>query len=194
MKQFKLLSYIVIAMFIFGVVSAEEMHDFSAAKNIIDNKVPCSELSQGDLEELGDYYMEQMHPGDAHEVMDQMMGGEGSESLQRMHINMGLRFYCGDESATGNSMMGSGMMMGGGNGMMGGGNYYQPSSSMWNTSPLGSLFNGWLVWLLLIGLIIFLVVSLVNKKDSDTPLRNLKNRFAKGEITAKEYHQIKKEL
>ena len=70
--------------------------------------------------------MEQMHPGEQHELMDKMMGGEGSESLRQAHIFMARRWYCGD--AVGMGMMG--MMMGGnvgmgggvmGSGMMGGG-------------------------------------------------------------------------
>src|SRR3989338_9381974 len=89
------------------LVHGEE--DFTEAESIIEQKVPCENLSDDQLEKLGDYYMEQMHPGEAHELMDERMGGEGSESLKQMHISMGQRFYCGT-AGNYSGMMGSGMM------------------------------------------------------------------------------------
>lgn len=112
-----------------GLVLAHGEEDFAAAEEIIDQKIACEDLSEDDLELIGDYYMEQMHPGEAHEAMDEMMGGEGSESLRQMHINMARSFYCGEHDAMGpqsmqtmmsGGMMGNNMMMGGmmGNNMM----------------------------------------------------------------------------
>lgn len=75
-----------------------------------------SEMSDDNWERLGDAVMELQHPGQAHEAMDSMMGGEGSESLRQMHINMG-KAYLGYGS--GNNSYGPGMM---GGGMMGYGN------------------------------------------------------------------------
>lgn len=72
---------------------------FPRAEEILDQQVPCEELSESDLEELGDYYMEQMHPGEAHERMDAMMGGEGTEELRQAHVSMGIRGYCGTDYA-----------------------------------------------------------------------------------------------
>ncbi len=91
------------------------------AKRIIDANVSCDRLTDDQFEALGEYYMEQMHPGEAHERMDRMMSRMmGEEGLRRMHINMGKRMYC---SSTGGGMMGGGMMgntSSPGNGMMGG--------------------------------------------------------------------------
>ena len=74
-------------------------------------EVSCDEISEDDLEQLGDAVMEQQHPGEAHEVMDRMMGGEGSESLRQVHIRMGSRYLgCGTSYSQG--MMTGGSMMG----------------------------------------------------------------------------------
>ena len=103
-----------------GIVYADA-EEFAEAKKIIDAKTPCSKLTENELEMIGDYLMEQMHPGEAHEAMDKMMGGEGSESLRLVHIAMAKRLYCNDASGSANyGMMGYGMMgMGSGQGMVG---------------------------------------------------------------------------
>ena len=92
------------------------MEDFAEAKKLIDAKTPCSKLTENQLEILGEYYMEQMHPGESHELMHQMMGlKEGSEAEEQFHINMAKSIYCGETNAFGSGgMMGGGMM-----GMMG---------------------------------------------------------------------------
>ncbi|MFH1391882.1 MAG: hypothetical protein ABIH20_06225 [Candidatus Diapherotrites archaeon] len=104
---------------------ADSGHDFSEAEAIVSQKTPCESLSQEQLASVGDYYMEQIHPGEQHESMDAMMGGEGSESLKQMHIAMTYRFYCSglsDEANQYYGMMGSGYSNYGmmGSGMMGG--------------------------------------------------------------------------
>ncbi len=151
-----LLALLVLAL---PAVAADGDHgDFSEALGIIESQQACGELTEAQFELLGDYYMELMHPGEAHEAMDAMMGGEGSEPLRLMHIRMGQNFYCGESSGMGSgmmSMMGGGMM--GNYGMMGGG--------------YGMMGSGWSVWgvlytLLLVGLVIavFLLAALLYKK------------------------------
>src|SRR3989344_4740227 len=93
--------------------------EINEVKSLIDSKVSCKSLSDSQLEIMGEYYMEQMHPGESHELMHQMMGlKEGSEAEEQFHISMAKSIYCGETNAFGSGMMGRGMMMGGGN-MMG---------------------------------------------------------------------------
>ncbi len=58
---------------------------------------------------------------------------------------------------------------------------------------------GFLFMLLFLVAVIWLVVTLINstqynKKDSSDSLAILKNRFAKGEITKKQFEEMKKEI
>ena len=58
---------------------------------------------------------------------------------------------------------------------------------------------GFIFMLLFWGVIIWLIVTLINsvqsnKKEDSDPLTILKKRFAKGEITKKEFEKMKKEV
>jgi hypothetical protein len=69
-------------------------------------------LSDADLEEGGEAVMNIMYSDPRqHEIMDDMMGGEGSRSLARMHRRMGSNYLSGNAY---------GMMGVGRRGMMGG--------------------------------------------------------------------------
>ena len=190
----KIMAVTLFIVFMSSVLAQEE-HDFTETKRLIDSGISCNNLTNEQLEEMGDYYMEQMHPGEAHELMDNMMGGEGSESLKQVHINMARRLYCDENVYIGYGMMGSGGMMGMMNGVGGGmmGNY-QPYYSYSN-------YGYWnLFWIVFLVAAIILIALLVYKfgirrgASSETPLSILKKRFAKGEITRKQFDEMKKEM
>jgi len=206
-----------------SLVSAHE-HNFAETKQLIDSGISCDKLTDEQLESIGDYYMEQMHPGEAHEMMDQMMGGEGSESLRQVHINMAKRLYCNENvgGMMGGGMMG--MMMGNnttGSGMMGmmpmmmdmmGGNMMgqqTPQTNMMGTNMMSGSFGGsswWLwsvvgmlFWIALLVALILLIIWLYKKvagqaTNGGSALEILKKRFAKGKITKKEFETMKKEV
>lgn len=142
--------------------------EINEVKSLINSKVSCKSLSDSQLEIMGEYYMEKMHPGEAHELMDKMMGGEGSESLWQMHINMAKRIYCNEDVSGTMGMMNGGMMsmmMGGnmGYGMMGN---YGYGFGYWN-------FLNVLYAILLIGLIILVFLGIIKL------WRNMKNKGSK---------------
>jgi|SRR3989344_1875731 len=161
---------ITLTIFAFGIllliaflVSAHEQ-SFAETKQLINSNISCNNFTDAQFEAIGDYYMEQMHPGEAHELMDNMMGGEGSESLRQVHINMAKGIYCGESSGMmqmmmGGNMMGSGGIMGGSGGMMGGQNIQ--GSMMQGIN--GSYYSGYNVfsWLFIILVIIILVLLIV---------------------------------
>jgi len=183
----KIFTILIFGMLLLSVslVFAHE-HDFNETKQIINSGISCDKLTDEQLESIGDYYMEQMHPGEAHKMMDQMMGGEGSESLRQVHINMAKRLYCNEDIG---GMMGGGMMnMMMGNNMMGNYPAYYGYNNFWNVL--------WMVFLIgAIALIVWLIYKFTKKgKESETPINILQKRYAKGEINKKQFEEMKKGL
>ena len=166
-------------------------HNLAETKQLIDSEIGCDKITDEQLEAIGDYYMEQMHPGESHELMDNMMGGEGSESLKQVHINIAKRLYCNENVYIGYGMMGSGGMMSMmGRGMMGS----YPASYDYSNYGYWNIF-----WILLSTAVIFLIVWIIHrfgikKTASETPLNILRKRFAKGEINKKQFEEMKKEM
>ena len=152
-----------VLMLTLNLVNAITQQEIKEAKGLIDSKVDCKSLSDAQLEIIGEYEMELMHPGDSHEAMHKMMGlKEGSEPEKQFHINMAKTIYCGESGG----MMGGGMMsmmMGGnmGYGMMGN---YGYGLGYWN-------FLNVLYAILLIGLIILVYLGIIklwkNMKNKD---------------------------
>src|SRR3989338_4146845 len=130
----------------------QEEDVFAQVEDMIQNKIPCAELNDTQLEIIGDYYMEQMHPGAWHEWMDQRLGGEGSAQLQQVHLALAQSFYCGERQLLSvdmmNTMMGRTGMMGGMMTMMG-----------YNYGMMGSFGYGY--WGLLGILYVLLVLGLI---------------------------------
>ena len=180
MKKISIIVIFSMLLLSVSLVSAHE-HNFAETKQLIDSGIGCDKLTDEQLESIGDYYMEQMQPGEAHEMMDQMMGGEGSESLRQVHINMAKRLYCNEDVG---GMMGGGMM----NMMMGNYQEYYGYNNFWNIL--------WLIFLIgVIVLIIWLIYKFTKKgKESETPINILQKRYAKGEINKKQIDEMKKEL
>ncbi len=162
-----------------------------AGRQLIEQGIPCRSLSEEQLESIGEYYMEQMHPGAAHERMDALMGGEGSEQLKQVHIQMTRMFYCGERGAMSSSMMKK-VIGGGGFSMV---NNYNGFGMMGGSSPFSWGF-GFIFMILFWGAIIWLIVWLIRTyaHPKESALEILKKRFARGEITKKEYEHMKKEL
>ncbi len=132
-----------------GLVSAEGQ-TFTEARQLIDSQIRCDALTEGQLEAIGEYYMEQMHPGEAHELMNRMMVSQiGEKGEEQMHVQMARSLYCNE---SGRGMMGGGMMqMMGGFGGMGPGMIGFGYGGGWN-------FLNVLYSVLLIGLIILVYV------------------------------------
>lgn len=152
------------SIFLFGLfmndVYAHDDEEFAQAEDLLKQKISCDDLSKEQLEIIGDYYMEQMHPGELHEIMDERMGGEGSLSLRQVHINIARMFYCGEREAVSMGMMD--MMVGRGSygmmGMMQGAGY--PSSYYRESNYLSWFFN-WILLLFVIVILVLLIVFLI---------------------------------
>src|SRR3972149_10079292 len=110
MKKAIFIIVVITLLLNLSLANAATQQELSEAKSLIDSKVDCKSLSDSQLEIIGEYYMEQMHPGEAHVLMHEMMGlEEGSNAEEQFHIQMARVLYCG-ESGGMNGMMGGGMM------------------------------------------------------------------------------------
>ena len=156
------------------------------------SEIDCEKVTEEQFEKTGEASMSLMHPDEEqHELMDQMMGGEGSESLQAMHIMMGKK-YLGCTSGTMNSGM-MNMMEGGNNSMM---------NNMMGQNNWGMGWIGWIFFILILVLIITGIIALIkwlfnltkDEAKSGSALDILKERYAKGEIDKKEFEEKKKDL
>lgn len=164
-----------------------------------------SKISNDDWEHLGDAVMELEHPGEAHEVMDRMMGGEGSKLLRQMHINMG-KAYLGYGGNYGPGMMMGRGMIGYNNNInsyqKGGGDDHMMGN--FGSSPMG-IYGGifglivmLLFWILIISGLAVIIKWVINQgkvsNNKKSPIDIIKERYAKGEIDKKEFDKLKKDL
>lgn len=185
---------------------SEVIEEIKAAQGVVDQtEVDCQAVSDGQLEELGEAVMQAMAgSSEQHEIMDNMMGGEGSESLRAMHMAMGQR-YLGCAQGTFGTMgmtplrpsgyegqVGS-MMRGlrGGDGFMMG-NFYGP----WGMGGIGGI-GMLLFWgLVLVGVVLLVkwLAGLPGGNKEKPALDILKERYARGEINKEEFEAKKKDL
>lgn len=221
----------ILTFFIFGMlllsiflVSANEehQHEIEEGRKLVESGISCDELNDEQLEEIGEYLMEQMHPGESHEAMHEMMDmEEGTAYHEQFHINLAERMYCGEGGAMNKNMMGSGSMMGmmpmmmntGGDAMNSRGMMNMMGNNMMNRQAptqtntmqnmMGNSWNGFGYWslvnvfyiILLIGLIILVIYGLARKgKESKTSIDILQRRYVKGEINKKQFEEMKKEI
>lgn len=188
------------------------LDEIRESQNVAANSdLKCDEINDEQFEELGDAVMSVMHPDERqHELMDQAMGGEGSDSLRAMHAMMGQRYLgclsgVSDGITKGVStimsmMMGGGMMGGWLDSMMKGGENSMMSNMMgWSNWGMA---GGWiwmiLFWVLIIVAIIALIRWSMNQGrpvgKGKSGLDILKERYAKGEIDKKEFEEKKRDI
>ncbi len=221
MKRLFFLTILANVLFFLPVfIIADESHGLSLedvlteiiiSQNVKEkDEIDCQKITDEQSEKLGEAVISLMHPGKKeHELMDQMMEGEGSESLKVMHIAMGKRYLRCESGMMGGmkdkGMMG--MMNGDMMNMMGVGS--DPSKQNLSTNNMNMMSNfgyfGWfggifmiLFWVLIIvgivALIKWLIDSAKNRTESKSALDVLKERYAKGEIDKKEFKEKKKDL
>src|SRR3989338_5628307 len=171
----------LVLLALFGAFFASSAEEIATGKALVDAKADCGKLGQDQLESIGEYIMELRHSGQAHEYMDNMMGGEGSASLKNAHILMAQVMYCGrtDVPLTYGGMMGMDMIGGygagaaGSYGMMGAGARsgmmgFASGSPGYGMMGYGYPSHGWgitdiLVVILFIGLILLVYAHALGK-------------------------------
>src|SRR3989344_2213257 len=153
MKMKKLIFVAITFLLLTSVSVFAQERDFGKAKALIDSEISCDKLTDEQLEEIGEYYMEQMHPAESHEAMHKMMGfAEGTSEEVQFHINLAKAMHCGSSTFR---MMGGGNMM---QRMMG--NYW--GGGAFGTPLLSSALFVWTIVGLLA--IIWLLKNLSGKK------------------------------
>lgn len=67
----------------------------------------------------------------------------------------------------------------------------------------GHMWWGWIIWLVILGLLIWLIISLLSRSqdqreapplETEPPLEILKKRYARGEISKEEFEEKKKDI
>lgn len=115
----KIILLFVLIFLINAMVLAHEGEEIAEGEALVIAKVSCDSLSADQLEAVGEWYMEQMHPGALHDAMHEAMGlEEGTEEHKQFHITLAQRMYCGENVSFKGMMGGYGMMWYGMMGMM----------------------------------------------------------------------------
>lgn len=115
-------------------------------------QIDCQKVTDEQFEQMGETFMDAMHPdAKQHELMDQMMGGESSQTLKTAHVVMGRRYFGCSDSRWGNN----------GVGMMGWGGQWGNKSMMGGYSPIAGWFGLGFGWVLMILFLILVVVAII---------------------------------
>lgn len=169
------MKHLLVLAFIAGTVAAQMLVRSPAGMAEISE---CDQLNETQLKELGEGLMEQMMGSEAHEAMESALSSELSEL---MDLRMGKQ-YTGCDDYVGYGVVGM-PMMGAWNpfgyDMMGGG--------------LG-MISGVLFWLAVIVVIYWILTRSGIFAARESALSILKKRYARGEISAKKFKQMKREL
>jgi len=142
------------------LVVADENHQngIEEGKQLVESKINCDELTNEQLEKIGEYYMEQMHQGESHEAMHERMGmEEGTDYHEKVHVNMAKMIYCGNSKGIMSSSGGMMPMMMGFDSMTG--------NNMMGNSIGGSLLwlFGWIFIILVLIVLVLLIVWLIKQ-------------------------------
>ncbi len=128
-------AFLVMAAATIAHEGGSEENEIAEGKELFDSGVSCDELDDEQLEAVGEYLMEQMHPGEAHDLMHKMMGiEEGTSYHDQFHINLAQAMYCDTAAGSTNAATGGSGMMGTG-GMM-------PMMPMMRMMPMMSAMAG----------------------------------------------------
>ena len=185
----------------------EEQEGRQIFQNLQSGQTICQNLSDGDYELLGEYFMGTMM-GDSHGAMNAMLERRlGKVGEEQMHIAMGKRMSGCDTSAQYPQGFNFMPMMGRWSSPTGF-NQNNNNSMMWGfgNNPMGWGF-GWfggifmlIFWILIIAGIVILIKWLVGQSHGmhghkgNNTLDILKERYAKGEINKEEFEAKKKDL
>lgn len=202
--------------------ASEEAAGKTIWENLQAKRSSCTVLAENDFELLGEYFMGQM-AGTAHEGMNQMMKTMmGEEGERATHIALGKRASGCDPNAAypmGSGMMGWGMPMMGGypyngassTGWIRGGwsnpfdlNLYRPMMPMIGFG-YGYGAWSWVGFILMLAFWIVIILALAaglkwliqrgsGSERAKSALGILEERYAKGEISKKEFEEKKKDL
>jgi uncharacterized membrane protein len=152
------------------------------------------------LAELGEAVMGLLHPDERqHEWMENMMGGEGSESLRSAHILMGYRYLtgrlAGNTGSRGWGMMGSRNKDWGWMPMM------DPYNTRWGWGMHPFFFGPWGVVIIIgiAGIVLAIIAYIIvrkrkNREEHLRPIDILKTRLARGDISQEEFEKLKNHL
>ncbi len=108
--KYGLLGLLSVIVLVSLVYAAEDHSDeIEEGRLLVESQVSCSNLTEDQLEAIGEYIMELRHPGEAHDLMHEGMGlEEGTEEHDLFHIDIANRMYC---STYPSGSRGMGMMM-----------------------------------------------------------------------------------